>query len=51
LDDVAELKAQLEENYYDGFRITQFKSENDLNTIAGKDTKVLTFNSSDTTKL
>ena len=51
LDDVAELKAQLEENYYDGFRITQFKSENDLNTIAGKDTQVLTFNSSDTTKL
>lgn len=51
LDDVAELKAQLEENYYDWFRITQFKTENDLNTIAGKETQVLTFNTTDTTKL
>ena len=51
LDDVAELKAQLEENYYDGFRITQFRSENDLNSIAGKDTQVITFNTTDTTKL
>ena len=51
LDDVAELKGQLEENYYDGFRITQFKTENELNNIAGKNTQVLTFNSSDSAKL
>ena len=51
LDDVKELKAQLEENYYDGFRITQFKSETDLNNIAGKNTQVLTFNSSEKDRL
>jgi hypothetical protein len=51
LEDVAELKAQLEENYYDGFRITQFKTENDLDNIAGKSTQVITFNSSDIEKL
>jgi hypothetical protein len=51
LDDVAELKAQLQENYYDGFRITQFKTLNELNNIAGKDTQVLTFNSTDTAKV
>ena len=51
LEDVAELKAQLQENYYEGFRITQFKTENDLNNIAGKNTQVLTFNASETDKL
>lgn len=51
LEDVADLKSQLQENYYDGFRITQFKSENDLNNVAGKDTQILTFNSTDTDKL
>jgi hypothetical protein len=48
---VKELKSQLEENYYDGFRITQFKTENDLNNIAGKNTQVLTFNSAETDRL
>ena len=51
LEDVAELKSQLQENYYDGFRITQFKTENELDNIAGKNTQVLTFNSSETDKL
>ncbi len=51
LEDVADLKAQLEENYYDWFRITQFKTTNDLNSIAGKDTKLITFNSTDSSKL
>lgn len=51
LEDVSELKSQLEENYYDGFRITQFKSENDLNNIAGKNTQILTFNSTEKDKL
>ena len=48
LEDVEELKADLQENYYDGFRITQFKTANDINNIAGKNTQVLTFNSTDT---
>ena len=51
LEDVADLRSQLEENYFEGFRITQFKSENDLNNIAGKSTQILTFNSADTNKL
>jgi len=51
LDDIAELKSQLEENYYEGFRITQFKTLNDLNNIAGRSTEVLTFNSTDLDKL
>ena len=51
LEDVAELKSQLQENYYDGFRITQFKSINELNNIAWKNTQVLSFNSSDLNKL
>ena len=51
LEDVAELKSQLRENYYEGFRITQFKTENDLNNIAGKNTQVLIFNASEVDKL
>ena len=51
LDDVAELKAQLKENYYEGFRITQFKTDTELNNIAGKSTQILTFNSSELTRL
>ena len=51
LEDVTDLRAQLQENYYDGFRITQFKTTNDLNNIAWKDTQVLTFNSTDSDKL
>ena len=51
LEDVADLKSQLEDNYFEGFRISQFKSENDLNNIAGKNTQILTFNSTDTNKL
>lgn len=47
LEDVEELKTELQENYYDGFRITQFKTANDINNIAGKNTQVLTFNSTD----
>ena len=51
LEDVAELRYQLEENYYDGFRITQFKSDNELNNMGGKSTEIITFNSSDISKL
>lgn len=51
LDDVAELKSQLEENYYEWFRITQFKTANELNNIAGKNTQILTFNSTDADNL
>ena len=51
LEDVNELKSQLEENYYDWFRITQFKTENDLNNIAGKNTQIITFNSAETDRL
>ena len=51
LEDVTDLKAQLQENYYDGFRINQFKTDGDLNNIAWKDTQVITFNSTDTDKL
>ena len=51
LDDVAELKAQLEDNYYEGFRINQFKTDNELNNIAWKSTQILSFNSSDIAKL
>lgn len=51
LDDVAELKAQLDDNYYEGFRIKQLKTDNELNNIAGKSTQILTFNSSDISKL
>ncbi len=47
LDDVAELKSELQENYYDWFRITQFKTSNDLNKIAWKETQILTFNSAE----
>jgi len=51
LEDVEDLRSQLQENYYDGFRITQFKTENELNNIAGKNTQILSFNSTDTDKL
>ena len=51
IEDVNELKSQLEENYYDWFRITQFKSENDLNNIAGRNTQIITFNSAETDRL
>lgn len=51
LEDVVDLREQLQENYYDGFRITQFKTDNDLNNIAWKDTQILTFNSTDSDKL
>ena len=48
LEDVEDLKSQLQENYYEGFRINQFKTANDINNIAGKNTQILTFNSTDT---
>ncbi len=51
LEDVASLREQLDENFYDGFNVRQFKSTTDLNNIAWKNTQVLTFNSSDTSKL
>ena len=51
LEDVEDLRAQLQENYYDGFRIIQYKTANELNNIAGKNTQVLTFNSTETEKL
>lgn len=52
LEDVADLKAQLKENYYDGFRIIQFNTENDLNNAtANRSTQILTFNPTEIDKL
>lgn len=51
LEDVEDLKSKLQENYYEWFRITQFKSETELNNIAWKNTQLITFNSTDTDKL
>lgn len=51
LEDVEDLKSKLQENYYEWFRITQFKSEAELNNIAWKNTQLITFNSTDTDKL
>lgn len=51
LEDVASLRSQLEENYLEWFRVTPFKNVNELNTIAWRNTQVLTFNSSDLSKL
>jgi hypothetical protein len=34
LEDVASLREQLDENFYDGFNVRQFKSTTDLNNIA-----------------
>ena len=51
LEDVATLRAQLDENFYDGFNVRQFRSTTELNNIAWKNTQILTFNSSDTSKL
>jgi len=51
LEDVATLRAQLQENYYDGFRVVQFKSDNDLNSITWRDTQLIRFNSSELSKL
>lgn len=51
LEDVAGLRSQLNENYYDWFRVTQFKSVNELNNIAGKNTQKITFNSADLSNL
>ena len=47
IEDVAELKSQLQENYYDWFRITQFKSASELNNIAWKDTQIFTLKPND----
>ena len=51
LEDVADLRSQLQENYYDWFRVIQFKSDNELNTIAWRNTQLITFSASDTSKL
>ena len=51
LEDVASLRAQLDENFYDWFNVRQFKNTTELNNIAWKNTQILTFNSSDLSKL
>ena len=51
LDDVAILREELDENFYDWFNIRQFRTATDLNNIAWRNTQLLTFNSSDTSKL
>ena len=51
LEDVAALKSQLDENFYDWFNVRQFKTTTELNNIAWKNTQILTFNSSDLSKL
>jgi len=51
LEDVAGLRSQLQENYYDGFHIVQFKTENNLNYNAWRDTQILTFDSTELSRL
>ena len=51
LEDVTDLRTQLEENFYEWFGITQFRTENELNKISWRDTTVFTFNSSDISQL
>ena len=51
LEDVATLREQLDENFYDWFNVRQFKTTTELNNIAWKNTQILTFNSSDLSKL
>ena len=51
LEDVAALKSQLDENFYDWFNVRQFKTAGELNNIAWKNTQLFTFNSTDTSKL
>ena len=50
LEDVATLREQLDENFYDWFNVRQFKTTTELNNIAWKNTQILTFNSSDLSK-
>lgn len=51
LEDVASLRAQLDDNFYEGFNVRQFKTAAELNSIAWKNTQVFTFNSTDLSKL
>ena len=51
LEDVAALRTQLDDNFYDWFNVRQFKSENELNNIAWKNTQVLTLNPTELNKL
>ena len=51
LEDVALLREQLDDNFYDWFNVRQFKTTTELNNIAWKNTQILTFNSSDLSKL
>lgn len=51
LEDVADLETQIKNIFDDGFKITRFESEGDLNNIAWRNTKILTFNPSDLDKL
>lgn len=51
LEDVAALRAQLDDNFYEGFKVKQFKTTTELNNIAWKNTQVFTFNSTDLSKL
>lgn len=51
LEDVEDLRNQLEENFYEWFWITQFKTENELNKISWRDTQVLSFSSSEISQL
>ena len=51
LEDVALLREQLDENFYDWFDVRQFRTATELNNIAWRNTQILTFNSSDLTRL
>jgi len=51
LEDVASLRAQLDDNFYEGFNVKQFKTAAELNNVAWKNTQVFTFNSTDLSKL
>ena len=51
LEDVAALRAQLDDNFYDWFNVRQFKSESELNNIAWKNTQILTLNQTELNKV
>ena len=51
LEDVEGLETQLVDNFYEWFKIRQFKTIGDLNNIAWRNTQILTFNSTDLNKL
>lgn len=50
-EDVDNLKQQLNDSYYEWFRVSQFKTLDELNKIAWRNTQVISFNQSEKDKL